>query len=282
MQFRVVMLTNGLPYGLSLLEAIGRRGARIAGVVCEARLEFSHHLVRSDSRLRRLVGVPKAALRMLRHLSDVRRLRRGYTRHAEEVVFTGVLNGERMRADLERLRPDFIILGGIGIIKEPLIGTARRGVLNAHPGLLPWIRGAGVVGRAVERGYPVGATCHYVNAGIDRGAIIERRLLPVTGREQTIAELEDAANRLSIEMLADLVAGPLSRGEVPAAVEQTEKHPLCRLMSAEEHAAAEAEVRRGRAWELFEGWRPACLDEETFRLPAGFDGIGGGGRVGKE
>jgi methionyl-tRNA formyltransferase len=53
-------------------------------------------------------------------------------------VMTGTLNNRRMWNDLKRLDPDFRILARMGIIKDHIINTARIGVINTHPALLPW------------------------------------------------------------------------------------------------------------------------------------------------
>jgi methionyl-tRNA formyltransferase len=271
MSFRIVMLTNGLPYSLRILERLEQHQTKIAAVVCESRFGISHHLVKSNSLLRRLVGVPKAIVRLLKHVSEIRRRRREYAHYAEQVVLTGPLNSERMVTDLRMMRPDFIILGSIGIIKEPVIAAARHGVLNSHPGLLPWIRGTGVIGRAIERNIPVGATCHYVNAGIDRGAVIERRLLPINKMKTSLAELEEAADHLGIEMLVDLIVEQLAQGKIPAAFEQSAKFPICKWMSASERQAVDEEIQQGKAKALFDSWQTACINEDRFQLPADFD-----------
>lgn len=270
--FRVVMLTNGSPYGLELLREFARRGHRITAVVYESRRGLAGHVAPLPTPFARLLDAPRAPWRWLRYRRHIRRAADAYALYVERVVVTGELNSERMRRDLAALEPDFIVLGGIGIIKAPLIETARRGVLNAHPALLPWVRGAGVVAHAVRMGVPIGVTCHYVNAGIDRGAVIERRLLPFAEGETSLQQVEAAAERLAVEVLADIVAGQLSEMRVPKAFEQRTKHPLCRWLPPEESREVDAEIRAGRARELFEQWRPLCLDGDKFRLPPNYEG----------
>jgi methionyl-tRNA formyltransferase len=264
------MLTNGNPHGLRILQGLEKHKARIVAVVLEAPLRPRAYLNPSAGSGGKWLAWPRAVKRWLATIRRVAGARGRYLRYTERLVLTGALNSEQMRKDLEALAPDFILLGGIGILKAPLIHVARHGVINSHPGLLPWIRGTGVVGRALERGIPVGATCHYVSSGIDTGAMIERRLLPVTGKEASLAELEAGADQLTSELMVDVVVEQLLHGDVPAAMQQTTKFPMCSWMSAQERLDIDEQIRAGRAKQLFEGWRPACTGGDKCHLPADY------------
>src|SRR5581483_9488599 len=203
MSARLVLLTDGNPFGARLLEGCAARGVRFDAVVRETRADFASCL--EDARARGRAGVLGALGRWVvrgRRLAPYAALCRAA---GARFVKTGPRNGPAMLADLGALAPEWLILGGIGILAPPLLATARRGVLNAHPGLLPWIRGTGVVGRALERGVAIGATTHLVNAGVDTGDVVERRLLAVTGEERSLAALEERADALAVSMLVDLV-----------------------------------------------------------------------------
>jgi folate-dependent phosphoribosylglycinamide formyltransferase PurN len=71
-------------------------------------------------------------------------------------------------------RPEVVLVFGTGILKEPLLSTFDRRIINIHLGLSPYYRGAGtnfwpLVNREPEY---VGATIHYLDAGIDTGPIL--------------------------------------------------------------------------------------------------------------
>lgn len=77
---------------------------------------------------------------------------------------------DRMRA----LRPDVVLVFGTGILKKEIIDSFAGNIINIHLGLSPYYRGSGtnfwpLVNREPEY---VGATIHYLDAGIDTGAII--------------------------------------------------------------------------------------------------------------
>jgi len=117
-------------------------------------------------------------------------------------VIGGHLNSDYMVETLNKINPHYILLGAPGIIKKNIIKTARIGVVNAHPGLLPWFRNVGVVGRALLEEFPVGSTLHLVDEGIDTGPILLRELLPINP-EWSLKDIEREANFLSLEMLTD-------------------------------------------------------------------------------
>lgn len=70
--------------------------------------------------------------------------------------------------------PDVVLVFGTGILREPLLSAFDGRIINIHLGLSPYYRGAGtnfwpLVNREPEF---VGATIHYLDAGIDTGPII--------------------------------------------------------------------------------------------------------------
>lgn len=186
---------------------------------------------------------------------------------AEHVSITGPVNSPQMIADLQAYHPDCLVLAGIGLLAPEVLQTAP-GVVNAHPGLLPWLRGLGVVGSAVLRGLPVGATCHYVEPGIDTGPVIERRLLAIDGSEMTLGAVERKADALCTRMLVDLYVEHLARGDRPSGTPQTSRWPLCRWLTASQRNAADEMIRAGQLRTRFNEWQPLVEDSATQRLSA--------------
>jgi folate-dependent phosphoribosylglycinamide formyltransferase PurN len=75
---------------------------------------------------------------------------------------------------VRRLAPDVVAVFGTSLIRAPLLGQGRLGMLNLHGGLSPEYRGADCTFWALYNGEPqqVGCTLHFINAGIDTGALI--------------------------------------------------------------------------------------------------------------
>jgi folate-dependent phosphoribosylglycinamide formyltransferase PurN len=77
-------------------------------------------------------------------------------------------------AAMTALRPDVVLVFGTGILREALLSAFPGRLINIHLGLSPYYRGAGtnfwpLVNREPEY---VGATIHYLDAGIDTGPIL--------------------------------------------------------------------------------------------------------------
>lgn len=75
---------------------------------------------------------------------------------------------------VQRLGPDVVAVFGTSLIRPPLLGQGRLGMLNLHGGLSPDYRGADCTFWALYNGEPqqIGCTLHFINAGIDTGALI--------------------------------------------------------------------------------------------------------------
>lgn len=76
---------------------------------------------------------------------------------------------------------DFIVLAGyMRLITSTLLEAFENRILNIHPSLLPAFPGLHAVEQALAYGAKVvGVTVHYVDGGMDSGAIIAQEALPV-------------------------------------------------------------------------------------------------------
>jgi methionyl-tRNA formyltransferase len=267
MPLRIVFTTNDSVNGQRILRALSQRGIRPDAIVLlGSGLRPSRRP--GMSRARALLRWPATLAAALRRRWGLRfGRRRSYLAFSDDVVVAAGMNSGSMQRALRRRSPDLLVLGGGGILKPETIDLARRAVLNAHPALLPWIRGSGVVGHSLEQGVPLGATVHYVDRGIDTGAVIARRLLPVDPGPADLSELEAAAGELAAQLMADVVAAIQATGELPEGHLQEERHPLLRWGDREVwHRQAEL-ARDGVAGRLFARWSPLCPDRSTLDLP---------------
>jgi methionyl-tRNA formyltransferase len=264
--YNIVLLTNGDDHAIRILNGLKERGIVIDAVVHQGLELFS---VSKENRS--IIGLVRHARHWLRQVWKLEHCASQFLGLSKEFVMTGGLNSRRMRNDLKRLDPDFIILGGMGIINDHIINTARIGVINSHPGLLPWLRNVGVVGSALCRNIPVGISCHYVNAGIDLGDIIERRLLPITGEERSLSDLEAAANKFCSELMVDILANQIYQGKVPLSYHQVARYPRCQWLSQAERSQVDQQIAEGKAKLLFEQWNSRISSSTLGILPAIFE-----------
>lgn len=264
---RVVILTPGGRFVEDVLALLAERGTVVHAVVL--------YLPPPPAARGEMRGMARARHHAFRPLRWVRRriaqrLRMRRMRGVP-VVRTGELNGRRMTDDLRRLDPDVVLLAHCGLVAPDVLAVPREGAVNVHPGLLPWIRGSSPIANSLLRGVPLGASAFRVDAGIDTGAVLARRLVSLAGSE-TVSDVRDALHRLWVEMTADLVAA-VSAAPLPPGTPQGDRFPLCRTMEAPpQRAAMAAAIARGEAKALFDRWAPHC-DPSTHALPADADAL---------
>lgn len=106
-------------------------------------------------------------------------------------------------------------------VPETVLSIPRVGVLNLHPGYLPYNRGWHTPSWALLEGTPIGATLHFMDAGIDTGDIVHQRpLLPTPG--DTANTLYQRIKKLELETFQEawprVAAGAFQRrAQEPAA-----------------------------------------------------------------
>lgn len=106
--------------------------------------------------------------------------------------------------------PDLVVLAGFMRIFDPAIVT-RFKLVNTHPALLPSFPGVGIraVRAALAAGVKIaGATVHWVDEGVDSGAIIAQVAVPVEpdDDEHTLfARIQAAEKPLYVKTIRQLV-----------------------------------------------------------------------------
>ena len=88
---------------------------------------------------------------------------------------------QRFIAVLQNARVDLVVLAGfMRILKGEFLRAFADRVINIHPSLLPSFPGLEAWKQALDYGVKVtGCTVHFVDQGIDSGAIIAQQTVPV-------------------------------------------------------------------------------------------------------
>jgi methionyl-tRNA formyltransferase len=125
-----------------------------------------------------------------------------------------IKNNEELRARLEAIEPDAIIVVAYGrIIPDWMLQLPRWGNLNLHASLLPKYRGAAPIQWAVANGETVtGATTMRIDQGLDTGDILLQNTLaiePDQTAEQLFPLLAESGASLMIKTLEGLEAGTI-------------------------------------------------------------------------
>lgn len=124
-------------------------------------------------------------------------------------------------AALREARVDLVVLAGfMRILKGEFLRAFEGRVINIHPSLLPSFPGLEAWKQALDYGVKVtGCTVHFVDQGIDTGAIIGQRVVPVQDGD-TAASLHERIQMAERVLYPEVVAA-LARGEVQSRGRQT-------------------------------------------------------------
>ncbi len=117
-------------------------------------------------------------------------------------------------SQLQTARVDLVVLAGfMRVLKGDFLRAFEGRIVNIHPSLLPCFPGLQAWKQALDYGVKVtGCTVHFVDAGIDSGAIIGQQTVPVLDHDspETLHRRIHAAEH---ELYPRCVAA-LARGEI--------------------------------------------------------------------
>ncbi len=113
----------------------------------------------------------------------------------------------RLVNSMRDYRIDLVVLAGfMRILKHDFLATYAGRIINIHPSLLPKYRGMHAWKQALNSGDPVtGCTVHYVDAGVDTGAIIAQAEVDIA-KEDTPESLHDRIQKAEHILLPMVVA----------------------------------------------------------------------------
>ncbi len=104
--------------------------------------------------------------------------------HFDCAPFKTKLDGEAEQKVLQTLEEhdvDFIALAGfMRMVKDGLLNAYQGRIINIHPSLLPSFPGLDGGKQAFDYGVKItGCTVHFVDAGVDTGAIINQKIISI-------------------------------------------------------------------------------------------------------
>lgn len=115
---------------------------------------------------------------------------------------------------LQEAKVDLIVLAGfMRVLKGDFLRAFEGRIVNVHPSLLPSFPGLEAWKQALDYGVKVtGCTVHYVDAGVDSGAIIGQQTVTVLD-DDTAATLHARIHAAEHELYPKCVAA-IARGEI--------------------------------------------------------------------
>ncbi len=158
---------------------------------------------------------------------------------------------EDLRAELERLAPDCIVVVAYGrILPQWMLDLPRMGCVNAHGSLLPRWRGAAPIQWAIASGdAETGVTTMQMDAGLDTGAMLLRRAVPI-GPGTTSPEMFEELAQVSALLMCETLDG-LAAGAIVAESQEDSAATLAPLLTREDG--------------LIDWTRPAAAIDRRFR-----------------
>jgi methionyl-tRNA formyltransferase len=101
-------------------------------------------------------------------------------------------------------------------IREPLISLGRIGCLNLHPAPLPDLRGVGGYNVALLEGRSEwGVSCHFVEASIDTGDLVEVERFPMDPDAATALSLDLESQERLLALFQRVMAMAIAGEELP-------------------------------------------------------------------
>ncbi len=115
---------------------------------------------------------------------------------------------------LQGAKVDLIVLAGfMRVLKGEFLRAFEGRIVNIHPSLLPSFPGLEAWKQALDHGVKVtGCTVHFVDAGVDSGAIIGQQTVPVLDND-TPETLHQRIHAAEHELYPKCVAA-IARGEI--------------------------------------------------------------------
>ena len=188
--------------------------------------------------------------------------------HGLPVWQPGSFKKAENQAALAAFGADLFIVAAFGqILPQAVLDLPRYGTLNVHASLLPKYRGSSPISEAILQGEKeAGVTIMLIDAGVDTGAMLLKRAVPVSATETTASltpRLADLGASLLLEALPFWIRGDL-QPQPQDHTQATHTHMLKKedgridwSLSAEELARA---VRAYTPWpNAYTTWRGKLL-----------------------
>ena len=116
---------------------------------------------------------------------------------------------DREMAEWLRLRGvDLVVLAGyMHLLTPSFLDRFPERIVNVHPSLLPEFPGARAIEDALAAGVETtGVTVHYVDEGLDTGAVIRQEPIPIEPRETLADRIHAVEHRVLPEVVKQLCA----------------------------------------------------------------------------
>jgi folate-dependent phosphoribosylglycinamide formyltransferase PurN len=194
-RLKIVILSSKLPEDIWLINEIAEV-SHIEGIVFPVRGRYKEFgmIQVLKKRLRRfgLLNTVDQALLVLYRLVIESRKDKGAVREifidkpyqyvekkGIDTLYVEDINCEEVRSFILSKSPQLVVVSGTPLLKKRVIESAKGRIINLHPGYAPQYRGRYGAFWPIYNREPelVGVTVHFLDEGVDTGAILMRQLV---------------------------------------------------------------------------------------------------------
>ncbi len=146
----------------------------------------------------------------------------------------GHSNSPEIHDFVRNLSPDYVLLFGSSIIREPLLDSFASRIVNMHLGLSPYYRGSGTNFWPLVDGLPecVGVTIHHATLRVDGGAILAQAR-PMVAEDDESHDLGCKTIMAGAQLIVHLFRDNMP---LPDGTPQTGEGKLCRRADFTPHS----------------------------------------------
>ncbi|MEX1211298.1 MAG: methionyl-tRNA formyltransferase [Balneolaceae bacterium] len=129
-------------------------------------------------------------------------------------------NDPALAAELQKLKPDLLVVVAFRILPDTLLSIPSRGAINLHASLLPRYRGAAPIHWAIRNGeYETGCTVFFLEKEVDTGAVIEQTEVRIDP-DETTGELYERLRHVGADLLVESI-DQIAAGKVDPAPQES-------------------------------------------------------------
>lgn len=113
-------------------------------------------------------------------------------------------DSEALGEDICARQIDIGLITGARILKEAVINCFRMGVINFHPGVIPYARGLDALLWSIYWKHPIGVTAHLIDKRVDAGSLLEIRNINIYASD-TLLDLSERLYEIQLDMIAGAI-----------------------------------------------------------------------------
>jgi folate-dependent phosphoribosylglycinamide formyltransferase PurN len=215
---KVVVMTTKLPVDIWLINKIADV-CQIEGIVLPVKARFKEFTILPTlkKRLRQagLIGVlNQASLLLYRLVFERRKDKKALAAIFTDKTYKYIENTDVDTLEVEDLNTkevinflsaksaDLVVINGTPLLKKPVIEAAKGNIINLHSGFAPQYRGRYGAYWPIYYREPelVGVTIHFLNGGVDTGAILLQQLVEYDP-EDTLRIINYKQQRTGVNLL---------------------------------------------------------------------------------